>query len=599
MNLGGSDKHIITDILVIGGGMAGLCAAIKAKEQGVDVTLVEKGHAGKTSGIRAFQGDYKVFDPEKGHKLEDWVGQVNRGGEYLNNQDWTEIVIQESYDRYKELISWGIEFYPLDKMPPTPRWEIMEHLSMVKGQFLPALRKKVTDIGVNIVDRIMASELIKQDGKVVGVIGFHTTSGDLYTFQAKATVIATGGSSLKLGHRPHNSWTADGEAMAYRAGAEISGKEFTVAGQMPFRADAEITGKDFTFGQMSYNRPDARLQQQTDEATGGAWKEVDSLYRFPRFGYALIPPVMPIVNAEGGPVIDPGWEAHCGRIPLYSYVEDLNPLLIDYIQHVYRKPGTTDTDEEGLEIIKGGKLKFKLGNNDDLVNVFGGAGIWPINKECASGVPGLYAAGVCCATMASGTNYPGPGYGLTHGAVTGARAGLGAARYAMEAKKTAINKVDLNNIKVLVCAPVKRKGGFSPGWITQIVHSITVPYFYLQIKHGERLQAALTLMEFVNSHLVPKIKATDAHQWRMAIEAKNMALDAEIRLRASLFRIESRGTHFREDYPRRDDPAWLAWVKVKDEQGKMKVSKEPIPEKWWPDLSEPYEKRYPRAFPNE
>ena len=57
MSLGGSDKHITTDVLVIGGGMAGLCAAIKAKEQGIDVTLVEKGHAGKTSGIRAFQGD--------------------------------------------------------------------------------------------------------------------------------------------------------------------------------------------------------------------------------------------------------------------------------------------------------------------------------------------------------------------------------------------------------------------------------------------------------------------------------------------------------------------------------------------------------------
>ena len=128
---------------------------------------------------------------------------------------------------------------------------------------------------------------------------------------------------------------------------------------------------------------------------------------------------------------------------------------------------------------------------------------------------------------------------------------------------------------------------------------MAVPYFILAIKHGERSQAALTLMEFVNSHLVPKIMARDAHEWRMAIEAKNMALDAEMRLRASLFRTESRGTHFREDYPRRDDPAWLAWVKVKDEQGKMKVSKEPIPEKWWPDLSEPYEKRYPRAFPNE
>jgi succinate dehydrogenase/fumarate reductase flavoprotein subunit len=71
-----------------------------------------------------------------------------------------------------------------------------------------------------------------------------------------------------------------------------------------------------------------------------------------------------------------------------------------------------------------------------------------------------------------------------------------------------------------------------------------------------------------------------------------MVLIAEMRLRASLFRTESRGTHLREDYPRRDDPAWLVWVKIKEEQGRMKLSKEPVPKKWWPDFSKPEEERY-------
>ena len=78
-----------------------------------------------------------------------------------------------------------------------------------------------------------------------------------------------------------------------------------------------------------------------------------------------------------------------------------------------------------------------------------------------------------------------------------------------------------------------------------------------------------------------------------------MAHTAEMRLKSSLFRTESRGTHFREDYPRRDDPTWLALVKIKEEHGKMKVFKEPTPKKWWPDLSTPYEERYPRMFPGE
>jgi succinate dehydrogenase/fumarate reductase flavoprotein subunit len=452
---------------------------------------------------------------------------------------------------------------------------------MVGGQFLPALRKKALASGVNIMDRIMACELLRQDGRVVGVIGFHTTRGYLYVIQAKATVIATGSSSLKLGHKPINYWTADGEAMAYRAGAEITGKEFTVAGIMA-------------------TRNELKPAEKAGKPPEGDWKEVDSMSSFPRFGYALMSPIKPVFNAEGGPVISPSWEAHCGRTPLYAYLEELNPRQMNYIQHVYRDLESAGPDETGLEILKGGKLKFKLGTVDDLVNVFGGSGIWAINAECATGLPGLYAVGNSCATRASGTTYPGLGFGLCHCAVTGNRAARSAAEYALKSKNIKIDETELQSVKKAVCSPVERVGGFSPGWVTQLVQSITVPYFILQIKHGQRLQAALTLIEFVNNHLVPQLMASDAHEWRMAQETKNMALDAEIRLRASLFRTESRGTHFRQDYPRRDDPKWLAWVKVKkDTQGNMSVLKEPIPKKWWPDLSEPYEKRYPRMFPGE
>ena len=231
--------------------------------------------------------------------------------------------------------------------------------------------------------------------------------------------------------------------------------------------------------------------------------------------------------------------------------------------------------------------------------IFAGSGVWPINTSCATALPGLYAAGNSCATMGSGATYAGMGFGLNHAMVTGTRAGLGAAEYASKSKEITIDKVELARVKNIVCAPVERKGGFSPGWLTQVIQGFTVPYFFLDIKHGERLQAALTLVEFLKSHLVPKLMAKDAHEWRLAHETRNMVLNAEMRLRASLFRTESRGTHFREDYPRRDDPTWLAWVKLKDEQGEMKVSKEPVPEKWWPDLSKSYEERYPRILPME
>jgi succinate dehydrogenase/fumarate reductase flavoprotein subunit len=85
----------------------------------------------------------------------------------------------------------------------------------------------------------------------------------------------------------------------------------------------------------------------------------------------------------------------------------------------------------------------------------------------------------------------------------------------------------------------------------------------------------------------------------MAHEVANMVTIAEMRFRSSLFRTESRGTHFREDYPKRSDPDWLAWVKIGKTDGAMSLTREPIPKAWWPDLGKPREKLYPRMLPME
>ena len=93
--------------------------------------------------------------------------------------------------------------------------------------------------------------------------------------------------------------------------------------------------------------------------------------------------------------------------------------------------------------------------------------------------------------------------------------------------------------------------------------------------------------------------AKDPHELKLVHETENMVLTAEMILRASLFRTESRGSHYREDYPRRDDPAWLAWTQLKEDKGAMKAVKVPIRKEWWPDLSKPYGERYPKRFPGE
>ena len=126
-----------------------------------------------------------------------------------------------------------------------------------------------------------------------------------------------------------------------------------------------------------------------------------------------------------------------------------------------------------------------------------------------------------------------------------------------------------------------------------------LPYFVMYVKRGDRLQAALTTVEFLRDGVVPKLLARDRHELRLAHETRNMVLNGEMRLRASLSREESRGCHYREDFPRRDDDVWLAWVLIREEDGRVALAREPVPEAWRPDPAVPYEERYPLRYPGE
>jgi len=129
--------------------------------------------------------------------------------------------------------------------------------------------------------------------------------------------------------------------------------------------------------------------------------------------------------------------------------------------------------------------------------------------------------------------------------------------------------------------------------------NIMTPYYIWSVRRGDRLKAAVTMIEFLKNDIAPKLTARDVHELRSAHETKSMVLNAEMMLRSALFRTESRGSRYREDYPRRNDPSWLAWVKLRDRQGEMRMRQEPLRRKWWPNLSKPYNERYPDRFVGE
>ncbi len=126
-------------------------------------------------------------------------------------------------------------------------------------------------------------------------------------------------------------------------------------------------------------------------------------------------------------------------------------------------------------------------------------------------------------------------------------------------------------------APLRRESGYSPGWVTQTLQGIMIPNFVLYVKKKNLLNAALAYVEELREHHMPLLRAADLHELRLAHETANMILSAEMKLRASKMRTESRCSHFRLDYPEPDYENWNAWINIyKGNCGKMELEKQPF-----------------------
>jgi succinate dehydrogenase/fumarate reductase flavoprotein subunit len=562
------------DVLVIGGGIAGCFAAVKAREQGLNVLLVDKGYVSR-SGETPYAGDTAVFDADWGHDLDQWLTQVSVIGEYMNNRHWNELVFRDSRERFADLCSWGVQFLQKDgeyvrlphpytnsdlpdkhKFPPI----VSEVVHWLPG-FPDMLRKHVIQSGVKLKDRFMVTELLKQEGRVVGAIGFSIEGNEPQVIYAKAVAMCAGGGGFRPIGYPTHEMTGDGHVMAYRVGAVITSKEFV----SPHSTDPE---------QPAWPPMYLFFSSGGSAALPGMWQD-PKLY-----------------NAEGDFVPARGMAWH-------------GWLDAEYEAHEGRAPLTADLGRRGIRPVSGpGAHGSMLGHAT--------GGIVPVDDDCATDVAGLYAAGDSLGTCFIGASYSGFGFATMHAAATGARAGLGAAKEAKRltaagsgpasaapGTKGGLDEQVVNAASTRLLAPLERRGGFTPRWVTQVLQNTLAPYFVLYMKHGDRLRTALDTVEYLRDHIVPKVCARDDHELRLAHETKNMVTSAEMKLRSSLFRTESRGTHYREDYPGRDDAEWLAWVRLKEEDGAMTAFKEPIPLEWRPDAARPYNERYPMRLPNE
>ena len=439
------------------------------------------------------------------------------------------------------------------------------------------------------MDKITVTDLLKQDERVVGAVGFSIFTGEFYVFKAKATVISTGSGNFKqMEHVAHVAFGSfDGKAMAYRAGADISNMEFA--------------NVDLRWGHVV-------REWKKEERVSLEGREIHTTVAdYPRTAFFFSPMAIAgnLVDSEGY-----GNGSQFREDDLLAVHEGKGPLLVDYDGvtpeqwEFANKEYPADMDrfkKVGLDPRRVTGLWSGMGRWEySIGHTWGGcAGISSTDTHGATSLPGLYAAGDVYHSAAIGANYPSGGTATRNASVTGARAGQAAAEYSKHVKT--VKPDNLKTVKTNTYAPLERKGGFDTTWVTQQIQNNTFPYYILCIRHGDRLKAALTNVEFLQNHIAPMIYARDPHGLRLAHETKNRILAAEMMIRSSLFRKESRGKYYREDYPRRDDPKWLAFTKLKNDHGEMKLTKNTSPRKFWAEkLSAiPYREKYPGRFRGE
>ncbi|MBN1626715.1 MAG: FAD-binding protein, partial [Deltaproteobacteria bacterium] len=160
--------------------------------------------------------------------------------------------------------------------------------------------------------------------------------------------------------------------------------------------------------------------------------------------------------------------------------------------------------------------------------------------------------------------------------VLGRSAGESAAKYASSTEYPPIDREQIATLKENFYADLGKTGINPEVVITEILRTI-YPYDVCVLKSEASLKKALARIEMIRDELLPEMDSRDLHYLAKSKDVRSMALMAEMFLRASLMRKESRASHYRIDYPARDDRNWLKWIIINYEGGKLSLGTEPLP----------------------
>ena len=525
------------EVVVVGAGLAGQRAALAAVQAGRDVAIVTKlhplrSHSGAAQGgINAAIGvndsiDAHIFDTVK-------------GSDYLGDQDAIEFFCKEAGPTVIEMEHFGTIFSRTDDgslaqrpfggagFPRTVYAADRTGLALLQGLWEQLGSQRFT-----LYEEWELARIVVREGRVQGIVALDKKTGEFQQVAAKAVIVATGGAGRIYGRSTNaHSCTGDGAAAAYNAGAFLKDMEF-----VQFHPTALLEG--------------GILVTEGARGEGGILKNASG----ERFMTKYAPKVLELASRDvvARAITTEILEGRGFTGPYGPYVHlELMHLGKEKIESRLQEICDLCRSFAGMD-----PVTDPIPISPAQHYMMGGVGT---NIPGETNVPGLYAAGEAACVSIHGANRLG-GNSLMETLVFGKSAGAAAAAYAAKAPATTLQPNDLDEVTATYRTWFGRTDGEDPSAIrTELQQTMDryVNLFRIEADLTEGLRRVRAVKErFSRVRVVDQSKVFNINL-SDAIETEHMIDLAEVIIVGAIARTESRGAHFRKDYPKRDDKNWM------------------------------------------
>ncbi|MBU2026002.1 MAG: FAD-dependent oxidoreductase [Proteobacteria bacterium] len=545
-------KHRETDVLIVGAGGAGMRAAIEAHSMGAKILVVSKGKF--PSGCVTATAMGAMLAPfDRQDSVERHIEDTLRGGHYLNDQNLVRILVRHATQRALDLDRYGTEFDKADGryalFPYTgstvPRGVLAG--DRYRGGFFKGLVKEAQRLGIDIIDEIMITDILKDGDTVTGAVGLDLKTDTVLIIGAKAVVIATGGAGNLYSLTTNiPGITGDGYVLAFKAGAQLADMEFMQSRACmiypeAMRGTAPPADGCVTIGGRFYNglcerymrkyHPEKMELVTRAEMAKCTQREITEGRQSPHGGvYGDLSGVPPEELAKFKAFL-----AACAE-------ENFDPAWQPYEW------------APGAHHFMGGIV---------------------INERCETGIGGLYASGEAEAGVHGANRLA--GNALTETQVFGAIAGANAAGMALSASVVPLSQEKITAVTNRILQILGRDEGPDP---TEVKNEIaTAMRLYVGVLRNEDgLQKAARLFSAVRSMKIDHLSVGKERSFQLLsrlLEVENTLLIGELVTLAATMRKETRGAHNREDYSQ-TDKEWSKNIVFQLRDGKLIVKTKPV-----------------------